>query len=227
MEKLTMKELKHFTRCLVAACGIISAGLILTGCQSEPKFAEFPNETGNTAVTNAHPNQSQSGYKPPVGTSDALIIGDVVTITFNSGDTQPLPLHKEAIKDDGRITPPYIPVGVVAKGKSPGELQAELQKLYDKLYRNMTVTVTSEARYYTVLGEVKNPGQKLYLGATTIRAAIAAASDFTDFAKKTQVHIRRANGKKETVDAIKAIEEPDQNVPVYPGDEITVPRRFF
>ena len=25
----------------------------------------------------------------------------------------------------------------------------------------------------------------------------------------------------------KAIEEPDQNVPVYPGDEITVPRRFF
>lgn len=220
MEQLTMKELKRFTLCLAAAGGIISAGLGLTGCQTDPAFAEFPQAPVAGNVRN--PND----YTPPVGRSDTLIIGDFVTINFNSGDTQPLPQHQEAIKDDGRITPPYVG-SIMAKDKSPGELQAELQKLYDKLYRNMTVTVSSKERYYAVSGEVKNPGQKLYLGATTILNAISAASDFTDFAKKTQVRINRANGKTEVIDATKAIEDPKQNVPVYPGDHIFVPRRFF
>jgi polysaccharide export outer membrane protein len=91
----------------------------------------------------------------------------------------------------------------------------------------MTVTVTSKDRYYYVSGEVKNPGTKPYLGETDILKAISSASDFTDFAKRTKVQINRANGKKETIDATKAIEDPKQNVPVYPGDHIFVPRRFF
>lgn len=216
-----MKELKRITACLAAVLGMIGAGLVLTGCQTDPVFANFPE-----AATASGPGHDVSAYRPPTGPSDALFIGDVVTINFNSGDTQPLPAHQEAIKDDGRITPPYIG-SIVASNKSPGALQAELQKLYNVLYKNMTVTVTSRERYYYVSGEVKNPGPKLYLGDTDILKAISSASDFTEFARKTQVRINRANGKTETIDYNKAIVDPKQNVAIYPGDKIFVPRRLF
>lgn len=216
-----MKELKRITVCLAAGLGIVWAGLVFSGCQTEPVFARFPEAAPASRVrTNA------LVYNPPAGPSDALMIGDVVTIAFNSGDSQPLPMHQEAIKDDGKITPPYVG-SIVANGKSPGALQAELQKLYNVLYKNMTVTVTSKDRYYYVSGEVKAPGPKPYLGDTDILKAISSASDFTEFAKKTQVRINRANGKTETIDYNKAIEDPKQNVAIYPGDKIFVPRRLF
>ena len=172
MGKMTMKELKRITACLAAVLGMIGAGLVVSGCQTDPVFANFPE-----AATAAGPGRDVSAYRPPTGPTDILFIGDVVTIIFNSGDSQPLPAHQEAIKDDGRITPPYIG-SIVASNKSPGALQAELQKLYNGLYRNMTVTVTSKDRYYYVSGEVKNPGPKPYLGDTDILKAISSASDF-------------------------------------------------
>ncbi len=221
MDKMTMKELKRITACLTAGLGIIWAGLLLGGCQTDGVYAPFPDATSEAGATN-----NATAYIQPAGPSDVLNIGDVVTINFNSGDTQPLPAHQEAIKDDGKIYPPYVG-SIVANGKSPGALQAELQKLYDKLYRNMTVTVTSKDRYYYVSGEVKNPGPKPYLGDTDILKAISSASDFTEFAKKTQIRINRANGKTVTIDYNRAIEDPQQDVAIYPGDKIFVPRRLF
>jgi len=223
-----MKELKRFTRCLTAACGIIWTGLILAGCQSEPTFADFQATSGTTANGDGVASKGPAAYtKPPQGEgTDILFIGDVVTITFNTGDLSALPTHQETIKDDGRITPPYVG-SIIAKGKSPGQLQDELQKLYDKLYRNMTVTVSSKDRYYYVSGDVKAPGRFPYLGETDILKAISSAGDFTDFANKKKVQINRVNGKKETIDAVKAISDPKLNVPVYPGDHIFVPRRYF
>ena len=216
-----MKALKRITCCLAAVLGIIGTGLVLTGCQTGPVFANFPEASSSPEAGGNPP-----AYNPPAGPSDVLNIGDVVTINFNSGDQAPLPAHQEAIKDDGRITPPYVG-SIVANGKSPGALQAELQKLYNVLYRNMTVTVTSKDRYYYVSGEVKNPGPKPYLGDTDILKAISSAGDFTEFAKKTQVRINRANGKTEIIDYNRAIEDPKQDVSIYPGDKIFVPRRFF
>jgi len=222
-----MKELKHLTRYLAVIGGIFWAALVLTGCQSGPVFADF-TETGATAGTSDGKGVvAPTPYsRPKQNQSDILFIGDVITINFNSGETQPLPAHSEAIKDDGRITPPYVG-SIVAKGKSPGELQDELQKLYNVFYKNMTVTVSSKERYYTVLGEVKAASPKPYLGTTTILDAISAAGDFTEFAKKTQIRINHPNGKTETIDYFKAIEDPKQNVPIYPGDTIIVPRRLF
>ena len=39
--------------------------------------------------------------------------------------------------------------------------------------------------------------------------------------------IIRSNGKKETIDAIKAQEDPRKDLPIYPGDQIHVHRRIF
>jgi protein involved in polysaccharide export with SLBB domain len=223
-----MKELKRITGCLAAVLGIVGVGLVLTGCQTQPVFADFPEPTPAVNGTDSKPAKATTPYVRPVQglPADDLIIGDVVTINFNSGDQVTLPAHSEAIKDDGRITPPYVG-SIMARGKSPGQLQDELQKLYNKFYVNMTVTVSAKDRYYTVSGDVKSPGTRPYLGATTVLSAISAASDFTDFAKKTQVRINHANGKTEVVDCTKAIEDPKLDVPIYPGDKIFVPRRFF
>lgn len=216
-----MKELKHFWRALGLAVGIVWAGLTLTGCQTEPVFAEFPNP-----ATQPGPGNEVTAYTPPANDTDILFIGDVVTVIFNSGDQNPLPPHQEAIKDDGRITPPFVG-SIMAKGKSPGALQAELQKLYDVLYKHMTVTVSSKDRYYSVSGEVKNPGTKPYLGKTDLVSAISAASDFTEFANKKEIRVNHPNGKFEIINYYRAIEDPKKNIPIYPLDAIIVPRRFF
>ncbi len=218
---LTMKELKRIIGCLAILLGMGSGGIVFTGCETNPVYAKFPDAAPEAGVTS-----NTSAYSRPAGPSDVLNIGDAVTISFTSGETQPLPPHQENIKDDGRITPPYIGP-VVATNKSPGTLQAELQQMYNKLYRNMTVTVTSKDRYYYVSGEIKNGGPKPYLGDIDVLKAISSANDFTEFADKKHIRINRANGKTETIDYNKAIDDPQQDVPIFPGDKIVVPRRWF
>src|SRR5438093_2514569 len=112
-----MKELKHFTQRLAVFCGIIWVSLVLNGCQSGPVFADFPEAGATVGTSDGKRVVAPTPYsKPKADQSDILFIGDVITINFNSGETQPLPPHTEAIKDDGRITPPYVG-SIVAKGK--------------------------------------------------------------------------------------------------------------
>jgi polysaccharide export outer membrane protein len=162
-----------------------------------------------------------------MGTSDKFRIGDQVLINF-SGSVSDLILqpHKEAIKEDGTITPPLVG-SIVAAGRTPGDLQQELKERYDKLYRNLTVTVLPADRYYYVSGEVRKPGPEPYLGETDIIKAIAAAMDFTDFANKRKVTLTRANGQKETINVQKILNGKADDVPIYPGDKIVVKRRLW
>lgn len=218
-----MKKLKSAFGHIIAITGIVSTALLLAGCQSEPQFADFPiNQTGNAKQPNAPYN-----YQPPKsGKTDFFQVGDVVNLTFTSATAEaPLPPYSEAIKDDGRITPPIVG-SVVAAGKSPGALQSELQAKYDKYYVNMTVTVKSDNRYYYIDGEVKSAGPKTYLGETDIIKAISSAGGFTDFANKKKIRLTRGN-KTQIVNYNDAVEDPQKDVPVYPGDKIVVPRRLF
>jgi polysaccharide export outer membrane protein len=160
--------------------------------------------------------------------TDKFRIGDQVMINFSgsSGQDPPLQPHKEAVKEDGTITPPLVG-SAVAAGKTPGELQTELQEMYKRLYKNLTVTVIPADRYYYVTGEVRKPGPEPYLGETDIIKAIAAAMDFTDYANKTKVRVVRANGQTEIVNVKKIQKGASIDVPIYPGDKIIVKRRLF
>jgi protein involved in polysaccharide export with SLBB domain len=55
--------------------------------------------------------------------------------------------------------------------------------------------------------------------------AIASAGDFTDFARKQEVLLTRSDGRKITVNCIKARKNPSLNLEILPGDIIDVPRR--
>jgi protein involved in polysaccharide export with SLBB domain len=217
-----MKELKSTLARIAVAVGIICAGFAFTGCQSGPEYADLPIHTPSTASQ----SNSQSHYVPPSGETDRFQVGDVVRLTFTSPEAEaPLAPISETIKDDGRITPTMIGP-VMAAGKTQGQLQGELQELYQKYYRHVTVTVTTDPRFYYVLGDVKSPGPKNYLGETDIVKAISSAGDFTDFANKKKVQL--THGKKtQTINVQDIIHGKARTVQVYPGDTIFVYRRVF
>lgn len=153
-------------------------------------------------------------------------VGDVVNVTITGVRSEEIPPHLEQIKDDGTIHL-YLVGSVKAAGHSPGGLQRELQMRYEVYFKSPVVTVKAFERYYYVGGEVKMPGAQPYLGETTVTKAIQAARDFTDFAKKTNVRVIRADGTSLKVNFKKAIQEPSLDPPIYPGDKIHVPRRIL
>lgn len=203
---------------VVIACGVLLAGVLFTGCATheEPVFASAP---GAAAGATAAPGMGAV-------LSDRFAIADQVIVKF-SGSIETLQPHEERIKEDGTITLPLIN-SVKAAGKTPGELQTEIQNLYvPKYYVRLTVTVQSQERVYYIGGEVRSPNRYAYAGATTLLKAIQSAGDFTDFANKKKVRLTRADGKTITVDCKKVIADAALDPAVYPGDRIHVPRRFW
>ena len=195
-------------------CGGSLAGLMLTGCSSpsdEEMFSDMP--------------------KPPAMSGSAadaarFHVGDTVIVSL-SGLPDTIEPHQEPIKEDGTITMPDIGK-VQAAGKTAGELQNEIHDLYvPRFYTHLTVTVNIGDRVYYVSGEIKAPGRQLYVGETTVTKAIASAGDFTDFANKKKVGLIRVNGQRVKVNVSRVLAGKDPDPSVYPGDQITVPRRIW
>lgn len=200
-----IQQLRKLPGRWVVALAIIFTGL-LAGCQSGPKFAPLPPDS--------------------VGTT--FHIGDSVTISFISptGDITLLPPVSERIGEDGKINLSLIG-SVTAAGKTAEELQNEIHDAYvPKYFRDLSVTVKGETAFFYVDGEVNQRGPKEYPGEMTIVKAIAASGGFTDFAKQTKVRLTRGD-HTEIINVKKAIAHPEDDVPVYPGDKIYVPRRLF
>ncbi len=174
-----------------------------------------------TGTPEGAPNKSNMVVSP-----DIISTGDHIAINFSD---IPNPFnHEVRVLQDGKISLPLIKEKVVAAGKTAGKLQEDIHSLYvPKLYRRLTVTVKIDSRFYAVSGQVRAPGLLPYAGDMTVLRAIAAASDFTDFADKRNVVLTRANGEQFTVDCIRAQRDTNLDIPVYPGDQIMVPRRLF
>jgi polysaccharide export outer membrane protein len=157
--------------------------------------------------------------------------GETVNISTSTGSevvNGPIPTTPQAylIADDGTITLPLIGT-VQAAGKTPGELQRIVTKLYvPEYYVRLAVTVTAVNRVYYVGGEVTKPGPEEYLGQTTVTKAIQSAGDFTVFGSHS-VWLTRSDGTRISVNVDKALRDSASDPPVYPGDQIQVPRRRF
>ncbi len=189
--------------------GTIMAALLVAGCG------------GTLAPYGSGAKPGTSGPPPNV-----LQIGDLVKVEFAGGPTPILP-HEEHIKDDGKVSLPLIGK-IQAAGKTPGSLQRDIQDAYvPRFYKHLTVTVRPTDRFYFVGGEVKQPSRQLYLGPVTVMGAIKSAGDFTDFANRRKIQITRADGTLHFVDGNRAQRDPEHDLPVYPGDNIHVDRRWF
>lgn len=172
------------------------------------------------------------GNPPPVPqdqpcVSDLIAVGDILTVTFSDlpaavGVLEP----RVQVKEDLTISLPYG-VRVVAAGKKFGQLEKEIWTNYvPTTFTQVTISVKPEQRWYSVGGEVKQPGRQLHVGVVRILQAIQGAGDFTDFSNRKKVEIIRADGRHQVIDCIKARRDQRLNVLICPGDAIHVPRRL-
>ena len=83
-----------------------------------------------------------------------------------------------------------------------------------------------KSRFFFVTGEVRGPNRYEYSTDLTVLKAITTAGGFTDYAKPSAVVVTRANGEQSKVDCKKAKSNPKLDLPIYPGDQVTVPRRL-
>ncbi|MHB8522006.1 MAG: polysaccharide biosynthesis/export family protein [Limisphaerales bacterium] len=207
------------------------AMFLVCGCQTveTPSSPAAKSPRGAAAHQPPRVNQAEkpanTGDAPPEN-PDLLRAGDAVSITF-SGVERPPEKFDSRIRDDGKIILPLIQA-VQAADKTAAQLQDAIHDLYVPTYFNrLTVNVNTEGRYFFVEGEVKQPNRYPYAGQLTVLKSIAAAGDFTDFAKRTKVQIMRVTGKSDIVDCKKAKRNPKLDLPIYPGDIILVPRRLW
>jgi len=222
---------KTIAQCFLIV-SLVPTVVVLTGCgTTQYAFQDRPSTNDAPAINgtpvSVPPSAAAGSQTNPVG-PDTLRAGDRIMVSF-SGLPIPMEKHEEQIREDGYVNPPFLGRAVKAAGKSIGQLQEELQKLYvPDYFKSATITVRRQDSYFFVNGEVKTPGQKPYLSEMTVLKAIAAAGDFTDYAKKTRIQVIRANGHKEKlVSYPKAIKNPKLDLPIFPGDQIIVPKRRF
>jgi len=76
-------------------------------------------------------------------------------------------------------------------------------------------------RPYYILGEVKKGGEYPYRLGLTVMDAVASAGGFTYRANENRVYLRRSGAGAEEIYAL------DAPVPVFPGDNLRIPERYF
>jgi protein involved in polysaccharide export with SLBB domain len=138
-------------------------------------------------------------------------------------------MSEQKIKEDGTITL-TLNQTFKADGKTRGNLEKEIRARYvPDYYKYMTVTVKQQesTRWYYMNGEVRSPARQIYNSRITVLKAIASAGGFTDFANKKKVKLTRVDGRTQTVNCVKALDNPRLDPEVYPGDTIHVPRRIW
>lgn len=130
---------------------------------------------------------------PSAGQStDGVIIQDGDTVNVRVFNQDPLST-REKVRPDGKISMPVIGE-VMARGKAPAKLAAEIQERLKSVVVAPSVTVTLDAGAdlrVSVLGEVRNAGIfQLEHGASVLHA-LAAAGGLSDYAEKDKVFVVR------------------------------------
>lgn len=158
--------------------------------------------------------------------ADFLRPGDRIRVLFNDIPDAPVPAE-EVIPEDGRIILPRG-VEVVMIGKKRTDVEKEIAKIYvedKKLYTKITANIERMASFISVGGEVRNPSSVMFRGDMTVTAAIASAGGFSAYANRSGVIITRAANKKQVkVNVRRAVNNPELDLILYPGDQVYVPR---
>jgi polysaccharide biosynthesis/export protein len=112
---------------------------------------------------------------------------------------------------------------IKAIGLTTRQLERSITSALSKgIVRDPRVNVEiAQYRPYYILGEVKKSGEYPYRLGLTVMDAIASAGGFTYRANENKVYLRRSGGGVEEVHAL------DAPVPVFPGDNIRIPERYF
>lgn len=141
------------------------------------------------------------------------------------------------VRPDGRISVPLAP-DLVAAGKTPSQLGAEIEDRLKKYVQvpNVTVMVRSfqgpPDRQVRVIGEATDPQAIPYRQNLTVLDVMIATKGLTKFAAGNRaVIVRHVGGRQERIpvhlsDLIKD-GDISQNVAMRPGDTLIIPQSWF
>ncbi len=126
------------------------------------------------------------------------------------------------VDDSGAIDLPLIG-DVPATGATIGEFENRVvARFTDGYLRDPKISIeVLNYRPFFIIGEVRRGGEYPYKNGLTIQDAVAMAGGFSYRANHKTVYIRRA-GKNDELGF-----DATQRVPIYPGDNVRVPQRFF
>lgn len=191
--------------------GAFLACVLLTGCG------------GNHVVT-------YSDVKAPSvhpSANAVLRVGDKITVQLTGTPDGGWIVEKQ-IPASGEIDLQYLNAPIKAAGLNPADLADQITQAYksQKIYRSPVVSVLPEVQYITVGGDVRGPTNLPYRPDLTVMGVINACGGFTEFANRRSVRIIRGN-QVLYIDCNKAISDPGADPPVYPGDQVFVPRTIL
>jgi polysaccharide export outer membrane protein len=156
------------------------------------------------------PARAQSSYK--LGTGDKI----KVTI-FGEEDAS----GEYEVDSTGAISVRLLG-RVQVKGLSVSEVEQTLIDQYRSrgFFKNPRISIElTNLRPFFILGEVEKRGSYPYVNGLTIAQAVAIAGGYTYRASRGRITIQRVGAPHEV--------PAQENDPVYPGDIIRVPERFF
>jgi protein involved in polysaccharide export with SLBB domain len=194
-----------------ALAGILTVCTLLTGCGLGGSSRPAP--TAGPTVMDPHP--------------DLIRVGDKITVRVSG--TPDVPSFAEVqIPATGQIQMDLLTGMFQAAGRTPAQLSTDIAAAYrdQKIYTNPDVVVLPEERYVNVGGEVRGPARVAYSADSTVMTAIESCGGFTEYANRRAVRIIRGQQVIQ-VDCVRAISNPGTDPPVYPGDQIYVPRTIF
>jgi polysaccharide export outer membrane protein len=209
----------RFRPSLLAFAGslfVIAAGL--AGCEPH---------SSSTPVPAASAPDSPSEY--------VIGPGDVLSIFVY--EAPPLSVSELPVRPDGRISVPLVP-DVMAAGKSPTQLGAEISGKLKKYVNEPNVTVMVRSfqgpadQQVRVIGEATDPQAIPFRANMSVLDVMIATKGLTKFAAGNRAMIVRHIGNKEERIPVRLsdlIKDGDisQNVMMRPGDTLIIPQSYF
>ena len=140
------------------------------------------------------------------------------------------------VRPDGKITTPLVD-DLTAMGKTPTELERDIEKALGKFIRDPVVTVVVQqfvgptSEQIRVTGEATKPQILPYRKDMTVLDVMIAVGGLTDFADGNAATIYRVaeGGKQYSVRLRDLIKRGDisANVEMRPGDILIIPQSWF
>jgi polysaccharide export outer membrane protein len=139
------------------------------------------------------------------------------------------------VRPDGKITMPLVD-DLAALGKTPTELERDMEKALGKYIRDPVVTVVVTTfvgpaqEQIRVIGEAAKPQVLPYRSNLTVLDVMIAVGGLTDFADGNAARIFRvADGKLYSVRLRDLVKRGDitANVEMKPGDILIIPQSWF
>ncbi|XIA66486.1 polysaccharide biosynthesis/export family protein [Bradyrhizobium sp. TZ2] len=163
-----------------------------------------------------------SGQTPPSAASaDRYVLGPTDRIRLKVYGEPDITGEYE-INSAGQVSIP-LAGHIKAAGSTTPQLERAIAAALAKgIVRDPRVNVDiAQYRPYYILGEVKKSGEYPYRLGLTVMDAVASAGGFTYRANENKVFLRRSGAGVEETYAL------DAPVPIFPGDNIRIPERYF